>query len=215
MGRKLTIKELAAATGQKDATVRQHILRNRVKKDKAGFIDVDTDFNKVYINDVTNGGGLHNPIAKIVTVKAIKGVTNGEAKEKPVLKEASESDKFFQNMERRKKMAEVEVQERNAELKKYELEKKAGNLLPVNIVSNILIINCHSIVKAFEAELDNINSVYVERMGGTRQDIADITAKQRKSLDLAMKRAQDSAMHEIDIEIEKYQESRGVGERDR
>jgi len=215
MGRKLTIKELAAATGQKDATVRQHILRNRVKKDKAGFIDVDTDFNKVYINDVTNGGGLHNPIAKIVTVKAVKGVTNGEAKEKPVLKEASESDKFFQNMERRKKMAEVEVQERNAELKKYELEKKAGNLLPVDLITKICVINPQEIVKAIEAELDNLNAIYIEKWGGNRQDIADITAKQKKCLDVALKRAKDNAMHEINNAIDEYQDSRAVGERNR
>lgn len=205
--RKFTIKEFANATGQLEGTVRKHIERKRLKKLSDGFINPDTDFNKAYINTVTNGAGLNGAIVKKEPVRQAKTDRN----ENPTPLNASQFE--YQDLEIRKKRADVERLERQNELQMMELEKKAGNLLPVDVMQSWFVINCQSIVKNFKMELENLNSVYVERFGGDRSVLAEITKKQLEILDVAYQRAKTDAAHDIEIAINEYQDVRGRGEK--
>lgn len=206
--KKLSIKELANATGQKEATIRQHILRKLIIKGKDGLIDVDKDKNKSYVNEKTQGKGLY---ATIVNAPAAEKKGKDDAKDslKGVLQQ-SESESFYQDIEKRKKIAELDVVERNAELKRMELEKRAGNLLPVEVVGKIFTLNLQSIFKSIEGEFENIASV---TCGGDRARLASVTKQQREILDRAIRKAKEDALVEIENAIGEYQDTRGRGER--
>lgn len=204
MGRKLTIAELAGATGQKVGTVNKHFERKKFRKTQDGFINPDIDYNKAYINEVTKGAGLYGKVTveKVTVIKP--------EKEKP---EPTEKENVFQDLELRQKRSQVELVERNAELKLIELEKKAGNLLPVDKVEQILVVNLQSIIRNFEMEAENQAVIIVERFGGTREDIAEITKKLRVSLGKSIEKSKTDAGHEIDGAILEYQDIRSRGER--
>ena len=205
--RKLTIQELASATGQKDGTVRQHIARKRIKKGKDGFIDVEDDLNKAYINEVTGGRGLYTKV-----VKESASESPVTAKKEPSAEEVANSN-FYTKLDKRKREADLELVEHNLELKKIELEKKAGNLLPIQIIENIVVINIQAIIKNFEIESENIASLMVDRFGGSRKDLAEINQMLREVIGKAVAKAKQDANKEIKTAVEAYQETRGVGEK--
>lgn len=191
--RKLTIKEFASATGQKDATVRQHITRKKLIKTKDGFIDVDTVLSKSYITEVTNGAGLYGAVVKTVTVK--------EEKEKPLKPVKTEEEAHIDRLAMRKRISETELKERESELKGIILEKQAGNLLPVDVVERIFVINVQAIFKNVESSLENMARITTDMLGGSRSDAADIVKRLREELSIIIEKAKKDANHEIKAEI--------------
>jgi hypothetical protein len=89
----------------------------------------------------------------------------------------------------------------------------AGNLLPVTLVENIFTINLKSIFKTMELSLENIASLTNDMLGGSRDDLADITKMQREALSKAIADAKENTFNEIEVAVSEYQEVRGVGER--
>lgn len=191
--RKLSIKEFASATGQKDATVRQHINRKKIIKTKDGFIDVDTVLSKNYIAEVTNGAGLYGAVVKTVTVK--------EAKEKPVRPVKTDEEDHIDRLAMRRRISETEIKERESELKGIILEKQAGNLLPVDVVERIFVINVQAIFKNVESSLENMARITTDMLGGSRSDAADIVKRLREELSVIIEKAKKDADHEIKSEI--------------
>ena len=191
--RKLTIKEFASATGQKDATVRQHINRKKILKTKDGFIDVDTVLSKAYITEVTNGAGLYGAVVKTVTVKDEKIKI-----EKP---EKTDEQKEIDDLDMRKRVSQTQSMEREAELKGIHLQRLAGNLLPLEVVERILIINIQSIFKNFESSIENMAMLTTEMLGGTRKDTSNIINKLRKELSIIIEKAKKDANYEITSEV--------------
>lgn len=191
--RKLTIKEFASATGQKDATVRQHINRKKILKTKDGFIDVDTVLSKTYITEITNGAGLYGAVVKTVTVK--------EAKEKPVKPVKTDEEDHIDRLAMRRRISETEIKERESELKGIILEKQAGNLLPVDVVERIFVINVQAIFKNVESSLENMARITTDMLGGSRSDAADIVKRLREELSVIIEKAKKDADHEIKAEV--------------
>ena len=201
--KKLTIRELANATGQTEGTVRKHIEREKVKKSRDGTINADTDFNKAYINAVTKGAGLFGAIVKEVIVDGKKTVL-----EKPE-RALSASAQINQDLELRKRRADTDLKERESEIKRIQLEKQAGNLLPIDMVEKVMIINFQSVFKNLDSELENIASIYTQRFGGTRKDVAEIVVLSRGVLAKAIEQAKKEANHEIENVIKEMQSSLG------
>lgn len=151
------------------------------------------------------------------TVKPKKEVVIKEpvlsAEEKRIRKEQEEQRQSFLQIEIRKKLADVKLQERKAELSQIELEKKAGNTLPLDLVRKIEVINFQSILNTFLLEAKNMATVMVEKFGGTRTDVVEIETK----LNQIFKRTVETTKKNIEKEIEnavlEFSEVRSRGER--
>lgn len=206
--RKLTVKEFASALNKPFETVKTHIKRGKVQKGSDGLIDIDVDLNKRYISDETNGQGLFSGVVKEPASRV--GVKETSPKPEKKAPELTEDERERREMDLRKRRADVELAERAVELKKIELEKKAGNLLPVDLVQNILAINIQAIFKAFEGEMENIASV---TCGGNRDILSGVVKQQREMLSRAIEKAKNDAAIDIENAISEYKEVRGVGER--
>ena len=119
----------------------------------------------------------------------------------------------FQKLELRKKEADVLLVERTSELKQIQLEKIAGNTLPLDITTNLLKINLQQIFKTFSIEMENLATISVETLGGTRADLVKITNAQNVMLKKIVETAKINANQEIEIYLQEYSETRSRGER--
>jgi hypothetical protein len=133
--------------------------------------------------------------------------------EKKRISEEKKARETFLQIEIRKKLADVELVERNSEIKKMQLEKIAGNTLPLDITTNVLRINLQSIFKTFSSELENMATITVETLGGTRSDLVKITNAQNVMLKKIVELAKENANQEIERYIMEYSETRSRGER--
>ena len=123
------------------------------------------------------------------------------------------SQQVYTQLDLRTKIATAEAKENESELKRIQIDKIAGKLLPVELVEKIFTINIQGVFKTFEGELENIASIYVEVLGGSRTELAEIIGKQREVLAKAIQKAKDDAEHEIEIAVDDYKQVRSRGER--
>ena len=209
----ITQKDLSLAIGVKLSTLRKHIQRKKLAR-SGKYIDTDYPLNNEYIMTQTNGKGLD--LTKIekkesTHIKEIGKINPDISTNSVDVK--SVKTKEYDSFELRKRKADAEKAERDNELKKIEIQKKMGKLMPIELVEKILTVNIQSIFRAFETEADNIASVYCEILGGDRTHLSEMTKRMREHLDGSIKKAKNTAFREIKIAINDYAEVRSRGER--
>lgn len=128
--------------------------------------------------------------------------------EKPVyvVPALTEEQRQYERLELRKKIAEVDLKERESELKRMELERKAGNLLPVDLVENVLSINMKSILNNFDLEIENKCNIWAVRFGAGRKEIVEMISKERLFLKKTIEKAEKDANHSLELLIKEYSE---------
>lgn len=196
---KFKTKEFADAYGIKESTVKSYIFRKQLQRDANGLIDTENDRNKLFI--------LEMQLKPSGKKKAEKEVVSKSKKE--VQQKISFEEKQIIDLDHRKRIAETEAKERESELKRIQLEKIAGNLMPVELVEKILVINIQSIFKNFESEMENLARVYVPDRDLLAQAISD----QKELLSKIIAKTKEDSSIEIENAINEYQETRSRGER--
>lgn len=157
-----------------------------------------------------------NKVVEVPIPKAVD-VINKEPKlslaERNIIREQKETNKTLAGFELRKKEAEVMLVERNAELKQWELEKKAGNTLPLDMIENVISINYKAVFKSIHSQIKNIAMVMVQQLGGDKNDLNGIMIELESLLDNTVKDSKRKAAVDIERLIEEYSEVRSRGER--
>ena len=196
---KFKTKEFADAYGIKESTVKSYIFRKQLQRDANGLIDTENDRNKLFI--------LEMQLKPSGKKKAENEVVSKSKKE--IQQKISFEEKQIIDLDHRKRIAETEAKERESELKRIQLEKIAGNLMPVELVEKILVINIQSIFKNFESEMENLARVYVPDRDLLAQAISD----QKELLSKIIAKTKEDSSIEIENAINEYQETRSRGER--
>lgn len=165
--------------------------------------------------EVSNVGGLVNIAQAVETKKTEPKKTESKLTliEKRQLSAQMKINETFASFELRKKEAEVKLAERNAELKQYELEKKAGNSLPLDMIENVISINYKAVFKSVHSQIKNIAMVVVQQLGGSKEDLNSIMIEMENLLDATVKDSKKKAKIDIDKLIDEYSEVRSRGER--
>lgn len=148
---------------------------------------------------------------KIITEK--KDIQKFSVEDKREQEAQRKARMSFLDMEVQRKQAELLVIQHNAELKQYELDKKAGNTLPLNMIDKVVGINYKAVFKAVHSQLKNIAMVMVQQLGGSKEDLNSILIDMENLLDKAVKDSKKKAEVDIDKLIEEYSEVRSRGER--
>lgn len=148
---------------------------------------------------------------KIIPEKKVPEKLSIEEKRK--LSEEKKANELLLSFEIRKKEAEVKLVERNAELRQWELEKKAGSTLPLNMIEKVFEINFKSIYKSIKSQHKNIAMVLVQQLGGSKEDLDSILEQLDDILDGTVKSAERKSSVDTDKLIDEYSEIRSRGER--
>ena len=206
----LSKKEFADSMNISYDTVKKNAQRGNIIKGTKGKIDTDNPTNKLFFDKQMVQNSVNVPKEKKTQTK--KGTVKAEkVVEKPT--GLTKIQKEYAEIELRKKLADLDLVERSAELKKIQLEKSAGNLLPVDLVSTIFSINIQSIFKTLDADIDNMASLYVNRFGGTSRDLAEISEQMRIELSKSIEKCKENASVEIENAVNEFQDIKGRGER--
>jgi hypothetical protein len=203
----VSLTEFAEMIGMSYDTAKKNAQRGKIIKGTGGKIDTDNAVNRLFLDkkkaqniNKQNQVVAQNDVSK--TRKTVERPTGLTAQQKQ-----------YADIDLRTKIAAAETKEREAELKRLQLEKLAGNLLPVDQVEKIIVVNVQAILKNFRSERDNMALVMVERFGGSRKDLVEITTALDKIMDVVISKAEKDANYELDIAVSQYQEVRSRGER--
>lgn len=208
---KYSNRDFANAYGQKESTVKSWVHRGKLQKDSDGLIDTDNPANKLLISEMQLKVNANLMGATSLKVSNSKSKTKNEVSQVEI--PLNPSQRQFQDLELRKKLADAELQERSSELKKIQLEKLAGNMLPTDFVERAFTINIQSIFKNFDAALENLSMIYVEEMGGDRSDVSRLTNRLRSELSIIIEKSKKDANHEIQEEIKVIIDNRMQGQK--
>jgi len=85
-----------------------------------------------------------------------------------------------------------------------ELEKKTGNIVPLDKVISLMSINTKSIFTAFQAQLKNIAVTVVSELGGTSEDVNKILRMLEFSVSDIKKTSQENAEIEVKLLVEDF-----------
>jgi len=190
-------KDLAEAIGMKYETLRKHISRKKLFR-SGKFIDTEFSSNKDYILDQTDGKGLDfSNISSRTTSKLNKSsdfVPIVKSKQVEIKNPAfNEED----SLNRLKKKAELEKIKYDTQIKKKQLDKMNGELIPVELMQTIFTVNIQHIIKEFHREAERIATIFCESLGGGRDKFTQI----REELNKCVQRAVDTSKEEAAIEI--------------
>lgn len=191
----VSAKFFAEALKQKDTTIRQYIHKGILVKEFNGLMDINNPLNYKFIVR-KNGGNLD--VFKMNDANIVK---------------KSENNMDFEDIELEKKKADLLLVQRNAELKLYELEKKAGNSLPLDVVSTIQTIMFQTVLSEFLLEIEKMVQMTVQEFGGNRSDTVKITNKLRTSFDKTLGIVKEKCKTKFEIAVNEYSEVRSRGER--
>lgn len=203
----VSLQEFADSLGMPYDTAKKNAQRGNIVKGTDGKIDTENAVNKLFYEKKKS---------------QISSKPPKETKEKPESKQRKPVEKptgltatqqQYADIDLRTKIATAEAKERESELKRIQLEKMAGNLLPVDIVEKIVVINIQAILKGFRTERENMTSILIERFGGNRRDLVEINSMLDKAMDVVISKAEKEANFELEQAISVYQEVRSRGER--
>jgi hypothetical protein len=225
-------KEFAAI-----ATKSYNYINVYIGRGKIVVIDDGPNKGKIDTDDPTNAKFLASAGKKAMsqktTTKKSKSTTSSQAepeekawkdmslaerkqrrKEKRDEKAKADKAKKRIEWEERKEKANAIKAEREAQLKTLQVEKMMGQLMPVDLVHQIIKINVQNVFVSFENELQNIASIYCDILaGGDRKKLAEIVDKMRQELERIIKNTKTNARQEIESVVEDYADTRSRGER--
>ncbi len=221
----VTRAEFAALCNRDVKFVNVYVSRKKVMPmlDDKSLIDTENPVNVLFAkeqkaNDAKKKKEAKKPPSAAPIEKLYTDVVEVIEVEKPkrsrsTKKEIDQADEML-SWDARKKRADALRAESAAEKEKLQVEKMMGQLMPTELVQQILRINLQSIFKEFEAGCLNIASTYCDIMaGGDRVLLGNVTDKLREVLDDTIQRSKEVAEIEINNAIEEYAETRNRGER--
>jgi hypothetical protein len=185
------------------------VQRGKLQRDANSLIDTDNPINRLLISEMQLKVNA-NVIGKVTTKR--KTTSKKEGEESETLREIplTESQKMYADIDYRTRLATAEAKEREAELKRVQLEKIAGKLMPVEVVERICVINVQGIFKTISNDMQNLSSTIC---GNDRTRLSYVIGQLDQDLQRCIEKAKEDIMFEIETAINEYQEVRSRGER--
>lgn len=188
------------------------IVENKTVKKEVILVEKS---EKDEIKEVNDSKGLVRvaPTVETKNKKLISEQPKLTLEEKRILAREKQQRLDLIDLDLRKRTAETTLVERNSELRQLQLEKIAGNTLPLDITKSILTINIQTIFTTFNSEIDNMVTITVEELGGTRADAVRIQNKLKVVFKKLIETTKDNSNREIEKVVNEYADVRSRGER--
>ena len=164
------------------------------------------------VND-SKGSVKVAPTVEIKNKKSFLDEPKLTLEERKVLARERQQRLDLVDLDLRKRTAETTLVERNSELRQLQLEKIAGNTLPLDITKSILMINIQTIFTTFNSEIDNMVTITVEELGGTRADAVRVQNKLKVVFKKLIETTKENSNREIEKVVNEYADVRSRGER--
>lgn len=228
-------KEFAEICGVETNYINTYVSRKKISVLPTGQIDTENPLNVVFKKNLIanrNKGVREKRIIKKKEVEIKESIEKQIAeqykdvvqtievftpketpKQRKQREKQNQDDEDSLNWDLRKKIADTLKSERQAEKEKLAVEKLMGNLMPVDMVEQIMRVNTQDIFKSFENEMINLASIYCDILaGGDRDKLAELIKKIRQKLEFVIQKTEKTSLQEIENVIQEYAEVRSRGE---
>lgn len=224
----LTRSEFATLCGDDVKALNVYIQRDKVRVGENG-IDTKNALNKIHLKkrqafnakkkkDVVDPKTIPafiNPAAPALPFVIASDYTPPETESSRQKRESDNSDDetlaFYQ---KKKLMGEAEKAVLGAEREQLLLDKAAGKLLPLDMVTNIHKLYARNIFVNFENSLETLATKFGEILaGGDQRLYTRLLQELKQALDVVITKAGKETDEDIETLIEDYSETRHRGER--
>lgn len=160
-------------------------------------------------------------VAKKQMDKAIKKLESEvekptRKKRKSTIPKTTSNEEYLEELEweSRKKKADTLLQEAKAEKERLTVEKLAGQLLPIDLVLDIMQTHNREIFATFQNDTENLASIYCDILAaGNRKKLSEVNKKLAEKLEDTIRRSGEVAQASIENLVEMYRQTRSRGER--
>jgi len=199
-----TRPEFAEACGVTQSYVNNYISRKKIIVNKDNKIDTSDPYNKLFFD---KRQGVKKESKKKVERK--RKLEELPKESDPV---STESTTNF-NLDRLKKEAELEKAELDIELKKVELAKKSGEVIPTDLVKNVIKNHVKSITLKFHQAADNYLSEISNETGMKGERLAYWRGALIDQINEASVEAVEESKKDVEHIVQEYSQKRGVGQK--
>lgn len=225
-------KDFADLCGKEVSYINVYISRGKIvtTPDDKGKIDTDNALNKLFKKRCKDAEKKKKEKEKIqqkkkVEKKKVEKIDTGKLYDEVVEKISKEAAKEANDKQNevsedvvswdlRKKIADALKAEQQAEKERLNVEKLMGNLMPVDLVQQIITINIQDIFRTYDQDIVNQASIFCDIMaGGDRTKLAQVIAKLRTHLEHIIQKVEKSAAKEVENVIKEYSQTRSRGEK--
>lgn len=195
---RLTTKEFAEHCNTTVGVVNVTIKRKQVNRTTDGLINPNTKINKAFIK-------------KREELDKSRGIDRENLP--PPIDKSAPKEGSIEDWKKKKIVADARKAEHDADLRRVQLQKAMGKVIPVELLNQILKINIQGVFIGFEQELQNIAAVYCDILaGGDRGKLGEITDQMREVLERIINNTGQNVKKEVKNAIEEFQEARTRGE---
>jgi hypothetical protein len=217
----LTRAEFAQLCGDDVKALNVYIQRDKVRVGENG-IDTKNPKNKMHLqkrkafNEAKKSGQIDPKTIIPYVNHDLPKVQEGNTSDftQPERESDNSDDESLAFYQKKKLMGEAEKAVLGAEREQLLLDKAAGKLLPLDMVTNIHKLYARNIFVNFENALETLATKFCEIMAGGDQRLYTRVLQELKlSLDAVISKAGNETQEDIDTLIEDYSETRHRGER--
>ena len=220
----LTYAEFSRCLGVSAAYVTVNIKRGNIKANvKRKTINYQDAQNKIWIDKQIAGGktfdlNRKNDVGAKVQERKGSG-KNGKSARKngksahTVAPALTEFQKQLQQLELKKKEVDLNKASTEEELKKLEIMKRRGDLVPVDAVKTVFLYSLETTRTLFTQELNSIASIYSEILEADEKTYKQLQKEIMMKVNDVMKTLKDSLKSGLSGVVKEYSETRSRGEK--
>lgn len=195
----LSVAEFAKLTGKKPKDIHAYVCQNKLVKSKEGRIDTGILQNKSFLTKWT----LKKDQSDIEELETGMSSVKSEKKES-----ASDGDGFYFLDKLKGDLLEV-----NIEKGKLDLERKQGEVFPIEMVQTLILQQAKSLVESFKQALDDIVDLFIIKYKLSNSEAMDIRRNIAERINKGQLNAIANSKHHMELISWEYGNKRGKGER--
>lgn len=211
-------KTFATMCGTKVTIINTNINRKKIILLDNGLIDTENVLNHSFMKRYQNKVQVKDPAKEREklykeVVKTIK-TERVPSPEKPTnRKKQNEESELVNNLDLRKKKAEVLKVEREAELKLMDIRKKNGEALPTDFVVRMSTVLIREMLANFDKGTIRIADKFCAIVGADRKMLAKVNNELNNVMQKIINEAEKDVKYQIGKAIKEYSITRNKGER--
>lgn len=198
-----TKKEFADLCGMDTRKLAVYIGRGKIVVDKKGYIDDKNEINALF--RAKNVVGKDEKRQEKVEKEA-----ENTAKSQKAKRSESESNELLE-IERRRKLAELEKTNTDIRILKLKEEKMIGGSMPIDLVKLVVSNLSKSFINEFKNSTNDILRVLSKTKEFSQAEMAEISGQMSHIINHSMKHSLDNSKKEMNAIVKDFSEKRGVG----
>lgn len=211
---KISFADFAAQIGKSTNWCSNYIRRNQLVVEgerPKQTVDLDNEINQAFYIKWKGKIDPNTPLPE--PIQEQKPVNHQQPKPQTTSNGTTDTASASEfELNKLKKMREIESKEIEIRLKLLDEKKKMGELIPVDLVKNVVSTHSRSITTSFKDGLERMITVLTSKHKFTLEEVAELRSDMVKVINKGIDTAIDRSKKDLRKIINEFSQSREVGE---